>query len=322
MNANSLPPKLQKLFEKTKPVCFGRFVIDVPLETTIVPGPQAFGANIETIENGAARVHELAKQKKDQIAVSEKTDDRAEIISFERSGTSKLWTLSFWEDHISKKVGILSIYGYLAAGKHTFIYPSETAASEGRTEMVLRDRLTYIATHLRARAPDEVPTEPGVCLDLGFIADDLGKYQEIFGVGFRFPSLPDVSLSISSNKDGQTPPPLSARRKEAERSVLGSILEGKFRQVKVLRDGPRKLYQWEGEEALFRRPREEGGTWQEFRYDYPGVRYDKNNPRWDAAMFTGVDHNTAGGKASSLSDDEAIALWDALMSTIRLRVRN
>jgi hypothetical protein len=50
------------------------------------------------------------------------------------------------------------------------------------------------------------------------------------------------------------------------------------------------------------------------------IRYNKDNPSWDAAMFTGVDQNTAGGKASSLTDDEAIAVWDALLSTLRLRV--
>ena len=135
----------------------------------------------------------------------------------------------------------MQVWGYLDTKKHAFITKSATAPSDGRTEATEKADLAYIASHLRARTPDEIPAEPGVCLDLGFIADDLGKYQEIFGIGFRFPSLPDVSLSISSNKDGQTPQPLSVRRKEAERSVLGSILEGKFRQVKVLRDGPRKL---------------------------------------------------------------------------------
>lgn len=50
------------------------------------------------------------------------------------------------------------------------------------------------------------------------------------------------------------------------------------------------------------------------------IRYDKNNPRWNAAMFTGVNHNTAGSKASSLTDEEAVALWDAVMATMRLRV--
>lgn len=32
-------------------------------------------------------------------------------------------------------------------------------------------------------------------------------------------------------------------------------------------------------------------------------------------MFAGVEHNMAGGRASSLTDEEAIALWDAVMAT-------
>jgi hypothetical protein len=318
MNANSLPPKLQRLFENTKPVCFGRFVIDVPLETIVVPGPQAFGANIETIENGAHSTQKLANTKRGELeAIQHRREPGSLLREFNRGTTPGGWTILFRKDESSTRV--MQVWGYLQVKPHAFLYRGSTAADDA-TEDTEKADLNYIATHLRARAPDEIPPEPGVCLDLGFIDDDIGKYQEMFGIGFRFPSLPDVSLSISSNKDGQTPQPLSIRRKEAERSVLGSIIEGKFRQVKVLREGPRKLYQWEGEEVLFRRPHEEGGTWQEFRYDYPGVRYDKSNPRWDAAMFTGVDHNTAGGKASSLTDEEAIALWDAVMSTIRLRV--
>lgn len=31
-------------------------------------------------------------------------------------------------------------------------------------------------------------------------------------------------------------------------------------------------------------------------------------------MFTDIEHNAAGGRASSLTDEEAIALWDALMA--------
>ena len=321
MNANFLPPKLQKLFEKTKPVCFGRFVIDVPVETTVVPGPQAFGSNIETLEDGAKSIRATVETKKRELSEKKFRDKVTPYLREATNGpTADSWTLLWWDGDAGKKVGMDEFSVFIRSAKHAYTFNSNTAPSEGRTFDTESDEIKFIATHLRARAPDEVPAEPGVCLNLGFIADDSGKYQEIFGIGFRFPSLPDVSLSISSNKDGQTPQPLSVRRKDAERSVIGSILEGKFRQVKVLRDGPRKLYQWDGEEALFRRPREEGGTWQEFRYDYPGIRYDKNNPRWDAAMFTGVEHNTAGGKVSSLTDEEAIALWDAVMSTIRLRV--
>ena len=43
---NMSTPRIDQLFATTKPVCFGRFVMDVPASTTVVPGPQAFAPNI------------------------------------------------------------------------------------------------------------------------------------------------------------------------------------------------------------------------------------------------------------------------------------
>lgn len=319
MNSTSLPPKIQKFFEKTKPVCFGRFVIDVPAETTVVPGPQDFGPKIETIENGAAKIAKLVQDKKKALESVMHLREPGTLLRESTEGPLPgSWTILFRGDESATRV--MKVWGYLRATPHAFLYQGSTAPSEGRTVDTERAALQQIAIHLRARAPDEVPTEPGVCLNLGFIADDSGKYQEIFGVGLRFPSLPDVSLSISSNKDAQTGPSLSDKRKEAERAIQGSGLEAEYRKVKVLREGERPIFQWKGEEALFKRPRKEGGDWHEFQYEYRGIRYDKNNPALEAAMFTGVDRNTAGGKATTLTDAEAMALWDALLSTLRLRV--
>lgn len=312
--------KIDKLFEKTKPVCFGRFVIDTPVEAKVLHGTQDFSSPIETVENGATRTHELANKKYREVVAAAKTYDKAEVHLFEQGPTQGNWSLLYWESDIAKEVGVLAIHGYLAAGAHGFVVRSSTAPSEGRTEATEKTELAHISSNLRARAPEAIPTEPGVCLNLGFIADDTGKYQEIFGIGFRFPSLPDVSLSISSNKDGQTPEPLSKRRKQAEKLALDSPFAAAFSKVKVLREGERRIGQWDGEEALFRRPREEGGVWHELRFSYPGVRYDRHNPRLDATLFTGVERNTAGALESSLSDEEAIALWDRMLSTLRLRV--
>jgi hypothetical protein len=39
-------------------------------------------------------------------------------------------------------------------------------------------------------------------------------------------------------------------------------------------------------------------------------------------MFTKVEHNMVGAaKAASLSDDEAVALWDKLLSGLKFRVK-
>lgn len=312
-------PKIDKLFEKTKPVCFGRFVIDVPVETKVLHGTQDFSSPIETVEHGAKNLFKLADAKRKELDQIKHLREAGSLLrEFHSRPTEGDRTILFRKDDSS--IRVMQVWGYLSATPHAFIVRSATAPSEGRTETTEKAELAHIAANLRARVPEEIPTEPGVCLDLGFIADDTGKFQEIFGIGFRFPSLPDVSLSISSNKDGQTPEPLSKRRKQAEKLALDSPFAAAFSKVKVLREGPRKISQWDGEEALFRRPREEGGVWHELRYSYPGIRYDHRNPRLDATLFTGVERNTAGALESSLSDEEAIALWDRMLATLRLRV--
>ena len=323
---NMTTPRIDKLFEKTKPVCFGRFVLDVPASTTVVPGPQAFGPDIESLPNDVKSLARRATAKRDEVQAKAKTIDRAEVISLSEGPTRGSWTLMYWEDDIAKDVGIQSISGFLAAGMHGFTYFTETAPRSGRTVDSEMRELTYVATHLRPRDPSDIPADPGVCLDVGFIADDSGKFQEIFGVGLRFAEWPDVSFSVSSNKDADQGESFEARRAEAKRAaLLVAPLATLFNQVKTLREGKLKVQQGQGSEALFRRPMSKDddngqGVWHEFLFEYAGKRYDHRNPSWDASLLTGVAHNNAGSIPATLTDDEAVALWDRLMASVRLRV--
>ncbi len=321
---NMTTPRIDKLFEKTKPVCFGRFVLDVPASATVVPGPQAFGPDIESLPNDVKSLARRAKIKRDEIQSKAHTIDRAEVISLTEGPTQGSWTLMYWNDDIAKEVGIESISGFLAAGTHGFTYFTETAPRSGRTVESEMKELTYVATHLRPRDPSDIPADPGVCLDVGFIADDSGKFQEIFGVGLRFAEWPDVSFSVSSNKDAQQGDSFEARRAEAKRAaMLVAPLATLFSKVKTLREGKLKVQQGSGSEALFRHPmsKDDGqGVWHEFLFEYAGKQYDHHNPSWDASLFTGVAHNNAGSTPSTLTDDEALALWDRLMASVRLRV--
>jgi hypothetical protein len=54
-----------------------------------------------------------------------------------------------------------------------------------------------------------------------------------------------------------------------------------------------------------------------------GKPRDVANPsEFGAQMYTKVEHNTVGAaKAASLSDDEAVALWDKLLSGLKFRVK-
>jgi len=317
-NMNS--PRIDKLFEKTKAVCFGRFVIDVPANAVTALGSQAFGPNIESLPNGAGSLARIARAKRDEINAKALTKEKSEVISFLVGPTNGSWVLTYWDDKFAKKVGVQRATGFLAAGPHAFIYPDQTGDNEKPED--LQRNISYVATHLRARDPQDVPNEPGVCLEGGFIADDSGKFQEIFGIGLRFPEFPDASFSVSSNKNAQQGDSFEDRRAEAKRAAfLVAPLATLFNKVKTLREGKLAVQKGQGSEALFRRPMEEGdGAWHEFQFEYAGKRFDHRNPSWDATLYTGVAHNRAGAKPSSLTDDEAVTLWDRLMSSVRLRV--
>ena len=318
-------PRIDKLFEKTKPVCFGRFVMDVPASATVVPGPQAFGGDIQTLEKGSQSIKLLASAKATQLEKIPHEEESGSLLRNSIDGpTPGSRVLQFRATSTATRV--MDVWAYHNAPPQAFLYKTGTAPSEGRTLDTEMREITYVATHLRPRDPSDIPTDPGVCLDVGFIADDSGKFQEIFGVGLRFAEWPDVSFSVSSNKDADQGESFEARRAEAKRAaLLVAPLATLFNQVKTLREGKLKVQQGQGSEALFRRPMSKDddngqGVWHEFLFEYAGKQYDHHNPSWDASLITGVANNNAGSTAASLTDDEALALWDRLMASVRLRV--
>lgn len=314
-------PRIDRLFEKTKTLCFGRFVVDVPASAAVINGPQTVGGTIKSLPNGVATLHGLVSKRVAELQAVKHEDVAGSMLRQVVDGpTPDSKTVISWAS--SHATYLTSVQGYLGVSPHGFIYEGGVGSLGKRKLDDETTVLQQIATHLRARDPADIPKEPGVCLDVGFIADDTGKFQEIFGIGLRFPELPDASFSISTNKDAQQGDSFDARRAEARRAALMvPELASAFSKIKTLREGKRKVQQGDGSEALFSRPLDGApGRWHEFQFEYAGKRFDHRNPSWDAALFTGVQRDQAGSVASGLSDDEAIALWDRLMSSVRLRV--
>lgn len=315
---NDLPATspLRALFAKTKPVCFGRFVIDVPEEAQVVWGAVEFGAPISTHVMAGKNIRKIISDKEHQILNS--GGSNPEISESRKGDIGDSYLLAFWGNKHAKRVGLESIWTYMLAQNHVFTYTDSIGDDETRQDVLSRS--AHISSRLRARAPQEIPTEPGVCFDHGFIADSSGQYQEIFQIGLRFPSLPDVSFSMSSNKDAKRDAPLTERAKKLAQLVRGTEHEAGLSQLKVLHEGKRQIGRWQAEELLHAFDEKAEGRHQEFTIESQGVRYDKNQPLWDAQLQTGVVGNRAGGRVSALSDKEAIVLWNTLLNSLRLRV--
>jgi hypothetical protein len=180
---------------------------------------------------------------------------------------------------------------------------------------------------LRAREISEAPHAPGYCIDRGFIINDSYDSQEMIAVGMQFPSYKDVTFSISSNKDAYADYSSAEfeERLRGELSLLSRIKKAKDDQGSgypgrtVLREGMRTVQHWKGEESLIRR---EDGT-HDFEWAFVGNPKDVANPsEFSVQMFTKVAYSMIGSaEKASLSDEEAIALWDKLLSGLKFRVK-
>ncbi|WP_292038138.1 T6SS immunity protein Tli4 family protein [Massilia sp. UBA6681] len=317
-----LSPRLRALFEKTKILCFGRYAIEVPQEAQLIPGSAVLDSGIEVISGGLEKAKHRADEKMRKVKWE---DDTADITYYGLGPIADSWQVRYFESKYHKEDNALFFDTYISKDQLTFVL--DDSISKGETESTVIARQLARAESLRLRAAEEIPTEPGFCIEHGFMPSDRYVAQETISAGIYLPSLPDVTFSISSNKDAyadydkarfeemkRNELPLLARIKDAQKTQGAS-----YPKRNVLREGKRDVQHWKGEESLIRRP---DGT-HDFEWAFVGRPTDVANPsEFHAAMFTKVKDNLVGAAdKASVSDDEAVALWDKLLSGLKFRVK-
>lgn len=313
-----LPPHLQSLFERTRKVCFGRFLMEIPATASIVYGPAEVDDPIYFYEGDADKIpkhltENLAKveEERDYFMKGEikKFPLYGKVIDGARPGQKILFRS---KDQIN-----YHIISFIPVEKNLFIQEGG-APPEDETELPTLNR---IASLLRSRADDEIPAEPGMCIEGGFIPFE-PKYERAT-IGVRLNDFADVHLSIDVHKnqdylpEGSSPILLREQAKQfAEADGLGAV----FASTKILRQRARQLGGWKGEELALRTPAYKNDkSVHEFRFHSMGAVHDSLHPELDIRLDTGVKDNSKGKVEPSLTDEEALMLWDKLISTIRVR---
>lgn len=318
-----LSPRLQALFEKTKILCFGRYAIEVPQEAQLIVGGATLASSgIEVVSGGLEKAKHRADEKIRKVKFEHNT---AEVTYNGPGPITDSWQLRYFESEYHKADNTLFLETYISKGEITFVL--DDAISKGETESEVIARQLAHAKNLKLRAAEETPTEPGFCVEHGFMPSDRYGDSEQIDAGIYLPSLPDVTFSVSSNQNAyedydnaefehmkRDELPLLARIKSAQKTQGAS-----YPKRDVLREGKRDVQHWHGEESLIRRP---DGT-HDFEWAFVGTPKDVANPsEFHAAMFTKVAHNMVGAaKKASVSNDEAVALWDKLLSSLKFRVK-
>jgi hypothetical protein len=320
--AVALSSRLKNLFKETKLVCFGRYALTVPKEAQVIWGEISFPSRIYLFEGN----REAIKGKVDQdVAKIKRADENAEVSYNGQGPIEGSWKFRYYKSEAAKELNLHFFNTYI--NKDDLIFLLRGSVRKGQTEEQAASREASRAKTLRLRMEDDIPSEEGYCIEHGFMASSFYGDQEMISAGIHLPSLPDVTFSISSNKDAYSDYSKEefARIKVEELSLLARIRQAQQQQGSnypertLLREGKRDVQHWHGEESLIRRP---DGT-HDFEWGFVGTPKDvANPPEFGAAMFTKVEHNTVGAaKAASLSDDEAVALWDKLLSGLKFRVK-
>jgi hypothetical protein len=125
-----------------------------------------------------------------------------------------------------------------------------------------------------------------------------------------------------SNKDASTAGPNGTGLIERHKRAMSEqdIVFPGFGGMTRLRMGNHIVNGWNGEEVLLRHNGKEGATAHEFLWAFVGKTGDVTKPASvDIQFDTGVEADTKLATRSSLTDDEAVALWDRLVTGIHFR---
>ncbi|AMO93500.1 hypothetical protein CFter6_0775 [Collimonas fungivorans] len=307
---NAMNQRIEQLFARPKLLCFGRYVLEVPQDATLIWGTDDF----ETFSNRAKDLKQIVEAKRNEILAKDKTA-RINFLG-EGPAPNVMWIRSFK----SEGARVFQLEGfqiYHVVGPHIFRWQSGTDESANSTVESITQKTIFLASNLRPRTPSDVPKEPGLCLEYGFLRNAPYDNQEYFATGLLLPALPDVTFSVESNKDAST-------QGSNGHSLLKQIndrrneLGGSYPKIVTLREGKRTVHGWAGEESLVRRA---DGT-HDFEWKFIGETGNVAKPAMlDVTMYSKVKANRVGAaSAASVDDEEALALWDKLLNGLKFRV--
>jgi hypothetical protein len=324
-NMTALTPRLQAMFEKTKTVCFGRFMIDVPATATVAWGEADIPLGVIVYPNGIDEVKVLSQEFIDKLK-SEKAvnhDDAPMLLSVEDVAQPDGKIVTGYESFES--IDGLKINGYFRLRNDGIVIETRPLREDKDGTVAL---IKSIAQRLRQRGENDIPTEPGNCIEYAFLPDqpspDKRPPADLIRIGFRLKEFPDTHLSIfvgPSNPYRSESNSLEWQLDRYEKRLKAQDPNHPRLKTKYFRRGKRQIHEWvDGFEGLSRSPElADVHSIHDFGMDFQGVPADPLKPYADIRMQTGVADNGAGATKASLTDEEAIAVWDKITSTIRVR---
>ena len=200
-----------------RPFCLGRYLIDLPpgVDAVLPSASAEYRFGTITTERVQMTPKQFAERmEKREAAIKGKID--TDNFAFKEVRSPSTDTKIFISEADVFGSRLYNFEAYRLTGGVLFSI-QRGPYNDKNIGPVLTELQTRLLPSLRARAPDEVPTEPGLCIADGFIASD-GSEKALEDARIRLDSKrwPDVYFSVDTSTVHKAEPFLLERRSKAE----------------------------------------------------------------------------------------------------------
>jgi hypothetical protein len=175
--------------------------------------------------------------------------------------------------------------------------------------------LQRLVSQLVPNPTNRIPSEHGFCMDHVYIRDPLtAKQGERITMAVKLPSRPDIGIHFDTLAGTKPDPRGLLERNAAARARLPAVMN---MRVTDLRAAPRTIAGLKGDELAQRVIENNLAIVYGFQWEVIGTEDNVLAPDVTLTMATGRGEDEP--VRSSLSEPAALALWDRIASSIRVR---
>lgn len=315
-------PSVQKIeannMMKTKTICVGRLMIDVPEEAIprYRPGEIAGWSIASDADQSDDDFTQSLLEADASARLGDPSADRGgleaayEINDAERRGKIFVFGRATSEDYDNGKSTKLVWMSMHARFRSNGV--SYTISSDFKSEADLAE-LKRLVVQTHHRNNDELPEAPGICLDRALLLDPLpDRRAETTTLAFELPSHPDTAVVVAIMGGVQSELSLLDR---SAKSDLKRKFSSRFH---FLRQQKRTIAGWAGEEQIRRVYEFNGVTVRSAFWEFSGSKDDMLRPFISLEMRTGLGRQGEPVN-STFTDEELLAWWDKVSPTLRVR---
>ncbi len=297
--------------QNMKTQCYGRFLVDVPKQSALETGGSyefGFGKfSVEHYKKGMLNFQAYATSVERDFAAQRIRNNVSKLLHTE-SYSDDARMLAYYADETGIGLRTLGL-----VKKENVVFKVEASASDKADLDDFSRNLQGLIPHLKPLAENAIPTGPGFCINGGIITTH-PRDGEYFSNGFTIPEYPELYFSFTSQVNGDNVEPGILDREP----VILKSLGGMALNIKTVRKSRRDINGMQAQEWLVRLPA--GDTYEySFKLEIPGKPNSIADPTIRVGMSVGGQDESGNVMPVNMTEDEALLIWDAVTSRIRLR---